>query len=109
MRAGAWVGCWFAAASFAAAAESWVVPQSLWERPRTAGAVMAQPAIKQALNSYLAQPGSQLVIHHGLGQNPLVEAEELRAWLMALAVDATRIRLRNDLKPGEPIVLELTK
>ena len=109
MGARAWIGCGLAAASLTAAAGGWVVPQDLWERPRTAGAVMAEPAIRQALNSYLAQPGSQLVIHHGVGQERLIEAEELRAWLMALAVDRGRIRLVNDLKPREPILLELTQ
>ena len=109
MFARACIGCWLAAASLAAAAEGWVVPQVLWERPRTAAAVMTEPAVRQALSAYLAQPGSQLVIHHGIGQNPLLDAEELRAWLMALAVDAGRVRLLNDLKPGEPIMLEVTR
>ncbi len=103
------ISCWLVASSFAAAAEAWVVPEGLWERPRTAAAVMAEPAIKQAVNSYLAQPNSQLVIHHGVGQEPLIQAEELRAWLMGLAVDRGRIRLVNDLKPGEPLLLELSQ
>jgi hypothetical protein len=109
MRMRALIGCWLAVASFAAAAAGWMVPQTLWERPRTASAVMAEPAIKQAVNSCLAQPSSQLVIHHAVGQEPLVQAEELRAWLMGLAVASNRIRLVNDLKPGEAILLELTQ
>ena len=109
MDARAWVGCWLAAASFAAAAAGWVVPQALWERPRTAAVIMAEPTIKQAVNSCLAQPNSQLVIHHAVGQEPLVQAEELRAWLMGLAVEGSRIRLVNDLKPDAAIVLELTQ
>jgi hypothetical protein len=109
MGARALICCWLAALSFNAAAEGWAVSQALWERPRTAAAVMAEPAIKQALNFYLAQPGSRLVIHHGVGREPLVQAEELRAWLMALAVERERIGLVNDLKPGEPVLLELSQ
>ena len=39
---------------------------------------LEQPAVRQALAQHLAQPGSRLVIHHGAGQEPLLQAEELR-------------------------------
>ena len=58
---------------------------------------------------HLAQPGSRLVIHHGYGQDPLVQAEELRAWLMALAIDGARISLVNDAKAHPSLNIEVVK
>ena len=96
-------------AAAARADEIFTVAPALWDRPRSARAVLEQPAVKQALERYLAQPASRLVIHHGYGQDPLTQAEELRAWLMALAIDGARISLINDVKPNEPLKIEIVK
>ncbi len=101
------LGCAFAASAHAAGI--FALTPELWDRPRTARAVLEQPAVKQALNLHLSQPGSRLVIHHGYGQDPLLQAEELRAWLMALAIDGARISLVNDLKSHESLNIEVVK
>lgn len=97
------------AAACAAAAQSFVVPPELWDRPRTGGVVLAQPAIRQAVNACIAQPGSRLVVRHGAGQESLLAAEELRSWLAALAIEPGRIQLRGDLKAAEPLRLEVVR
>jgi hypothetical protein len=97
------------AAASARADDIFTVAPALWDRPRSARAVLEQPAVKQALDRYLAQPGSRLLIHHGYGQDPVLQAEELRAWLMALAIDGARITLINDVKPNEPLKIEVVK
>ncbi len=96
-----------AGAALCAAAQTYTVPLELWDRPRSGRAMLEQPAIRQAVNACLAQPGTRLVIHHGPGQESALQAEELRTWLAALAVEAGRIVLRNDLKPSEPLRLEV--
>jgi len=96
-------------ATVAAAAQTFVVPPELWDRPRSGRVVLEQPAIRQAVNTCLAQPGSRLVVHHAAGQESLLAAEELRSWLMALAVEPGRITLRNDLKPSEPLRIEVIR
>ena len=107
-RALAWsLACAFAAS--AQAADVFTLPPELWDRPRSARSVLGQPAVKQALNLHLSQPGSRLVIHHGYGQDPLLQAEELRAWLMALAIDGARISLANDVKAHESLNIEIVK
>ena len=98
-----------AAMATAAAAQTFVVPPESWDRPRSGRAVIEQPAIRQAVNAYLAQPGARLVVHHGVGQESHLAAEELRSWLAALALEPARILLRNDLKPAEPIRLEVLR
>ena len=103
------IALWALAVPAAQAANGLTVPGELWDRPRTASLVAAQPTIKQSVAEYLAQPAAQLLIHHGLGQEASLQAEELRAWLMALAVDSARIRLVGDLKPTDLIVIEMAQ
>lgn len=77
----------------AAAAE---LSPELWDRPRSAAAVMAQDAVRQAVADYHVRPLSRMVIVHGGRQDAQLQAEELRAWLVALAVDSRRLSLRAD-------------
>jgi hypothetical protein len=97
------------AAFFAFAGPTFPVAPELWDRPRSGQAIAAQPAIRQAVDAYLAQPGASLLIHHAAGQDASLQAEELRAWLIALGVDTGRVSLRNDLKSGEPLTIEILK
>ena len=94
------------AATLAAAAQPFVEPPELWDRPRNGRVVLEQPAIQQAVNACLAQPGSRLIVRHAPGQESLLAAEELRSWLGALAVEPGRILLRNDLTTSEPLRLD---
>lgn len=82
------------------------IAPELWDRPRTGTVIMEQPAVRQAVRAYLAQPGAQLVIHHASGQEAGMYAEELNSWLIALAVDP-RTRLRSDLARGDSLKIEV--
>lgn len=84
------------------------VPTELWEQPRTARAVLAQPVLRQAVAALLAQGGAVLAIHYGSGEEALLRAEELRAWLIALAVDDKQITLAGDLPGASELQIELT-
>lgn len=68
----------------------------LWDRPRSAQSVMAQPVLRQAITAYQANPAARMVIVHGARQETQLQAEELRAWLVALAVESARLQLRAD-------------
>jgi len=103
------LGAGLAGAALGAAAQSFVVPAELWDRPRSGRAVLAEPAIRQAVSAHLAQPGTRLLVRHGPGQESALIAEELRAWLAALAVEPGMIALRGDLKPSEPLRIEVTR
>ena len=104
---------WFVAAAavlFAAAAEGGEmlsVGAELWDRPRSGRIVLEHPAVRQAVNAYLASPAQGLVIHHASGTEPLVQAEELGNWLIALAIDPARIALAGDLGAGEVLKIEV--
>jgi hypothetical protein len=47
------------------------------------------------------------VVRHGPTQESRLLAEELRAWLIALALESARVTLQNDLKLAEPLRLEI--
>ena len=89
------------------AADIAVVPSELWDRPRSGRAVLDSPGIRQTVQLLLTRPDASLIIHHGRGQERLLEAEELRAWLIALSVEAARILLNNDLQANEPLKMEI--
>lgn len=99
----------FAQAYAQSFAQSFVVPPELWDRPRSGRGVIEQPAVRQAVGAYLAQPGGRIVVRHGVGQEALLAAEELRTWLLALAVEPSRISLRNDLPATEPLRIEVIR
>ncbi len=90
-----------------AAAQTVAIAPELWDRPRSGATILEQPAIQQAVRAYLQAPGAQLVIHHAAGQESMLYAEELRSWLIALALDPDRIAVRPDLPHGDPLKLEL--
>ena len=85
------------------------VPPELWDRPRTGALVLAQESVKRVVAAALAEPSAQIVIHHPAGQEQQIQAEELRSWLGALAIDPRRIVLRSDAGPGAPMKMELVR
>jgi hypothetical protein len=99
------VGASFCAPAFAQTD----VPPELWDRPRTGAVVLAQESIRQVVGAALPEPHTQIVIRHPAGQEPQIQAEELRAWLGALAIDPRRIVLRGDLAAKMPMKLELVR
>ncbi len=101
------MGAALAGAAGLAMAQSFVVSPELWDRPRTGQAVLEQTAIREAVRTHFGRRGSRLVVHHGPTQESLLLAEELRAWLVALALDPSRVTLQNDLKLTEPLRIEI--
>ena len=78
----------------------------LWDRPRSGGAVLALEAVKPCIAAFNRDPAARLVIHHDPAGEPALMAEELRAWLMALALDAERMELAGDGRSGA-LLLEI--
>lgn len=72
------------------------VAAEFWDRPRSAQSVMAQAALRQAVQTLQQQKNARLVLVHGTRQESLMQAEELRSWLVALAVESARLQLRAD-------------
>jgi hypothetical protein len=104
-----------AATTNAVAPGVWTLGDAFWDRPRSAEAIRLQPAVRAAVTALVGTPEASLVIRHGRGQNDGLRAEELRHWLVALAIEPGRIAiapagrpLPEALRPGD-LVLELAR
>jgi hypothetical protein len=98
----------FSCAATSAPAQTLTVAPELWDRPRSAATVTAVPAIRDAATRMVARADARLVIRHARSPEAGLQAEELRSWLVAHAIEAQRIELRGDLAPKQAIVLEVT-
>ena len=76
------------------------VTPSLWDWPRSGEAILSVKAIQPCINAYLANPKSSLLIHHGQDTDSMLHADELRAWLVSLAINPAKIRDAADPTPG---------
>lgn len=81
------------------------VPQEFWDWPRSAGSVLASKDIRPCIDAYLTDPVSKLVIHHGKDGEDALHFDELRAWLISLAISPSRIIEAADL-PARGLSLE---
>jgi hypothetical protein len=96
-------------AAYAEDSESFQVPAELWDRPRSGRVVIAVPAVRHALKSLLDNPGTKLAVRHPPDLEPTLQAEELRAWLVAHALEPARIVLRADLQSRQLLQLEISR
>ena len=96
------------ASAASASAQPVDVAAELWDRPRSATDVLGSEGIRRTVAAALAQPDTRIVIHHGAAQESLLQAEELRSWLGALAFDTRRIVLRSGLPAGAQLKLEVS-
>ncbi|MBY0577480.1 MAG: hypothetical protein K2P57_00370 [Burkholderiales bacterium] len=81
------------------------VPQEFWDWPRSGGSVLAAQDMRPCIDALLAEPKSKLVIHHGKDSESALHFDELRAWLISLAVSPSRILDADDL-PAKGLSLE---
>jgi len=87
---------WTVILLLAGTAQAAELAAEFWDRPRSAQAVLAQPVIRQAVTALQSRSDVRLLIVHGARRESQVQAEELRAWLVALALEGSRIQLRAD-------------
>lgn len=83
------LGTW----SLNASAERFVVPAQFWFDARSGESVSSDPVLSQAVKRFLQHPKSTLVIHHLRQDESIAHAEELRGWLLALGLEASRLSL----------------
>ncbi len=64
-----------------------------WSRPRHGEGLVNMPGLNAAVDAYLRQPQTQIVIHHPVEEEGLFWAEELKGWLVALGIESSSVRL----------------
>ncbi len=81
-----------------------------WARPRSAEAVTAMPAVRDAVRAWAQTPSAELVVRHPSGESGLLWGEELRSWLVALGVpgDATVLAVGGGLDGEVELMIRRT-
>ncbi len=70
----------------------WVVDAEFWAAPRSGATVVAEPAVRAAVDTLsFREESSRLVIRHPGGETGQLWAQELRGWLVALGIPSERI------------------
>ena len=83
----------------------WIVDAEFWAAPRSGETVVAEPAVRAAVDTLLfREESSRLVIRHPGGETGQLWAQELRGWLVALGIPSARIQtepggVRDDQLP----------
>lgn len=77
--------------AFQALGDTWEITASEWARPRHGDWLVRQPALAAAIEQLQQSPTSRLQIHYPGGDEGVLWAEELQAWLVALGVVSERI------------------
>ena len=87
------------ATALPAADGPWVIDAEFWAAPRSGEAVVAEPALRTAIDTLMfREESSRLLIRYPGGETGQLWAQELRAWLIALGIPSSRI----DTQPGGP-------
>lgn len=71
--------------------ETWDITASEWARPRHGDWLVQQPSLVAAIQKLQQSPDAVLEIRYPGGDEGVLWAEELQAWLVALGVASDRI------------------
>lgn len=88
-------------------AETCVLDDAFWLQPRSGITVLNEPSIKPCVTELLADDSSKMAIIYSDTDEASVSANELRQWLVALALPAQRIILKKAATSTDPIRLEI--
>lgn len=72
-------------------ADTWEITAAEWARPRHGDWLVRQPALAAAIEQLQQAPLSRLQILYPGGDEGVLWAEELQAWMVALGVASDRI------------------
>lgn len=63
-----------------------------WSRPRDAGSLVSEPALRSTLSRYESSGGGHIVLRHPSGERGHLWVAELQDWLVALGVPSGHIQ-----------------
>lgn len=89
------IGCNLMLGSSFARADICPIADEIWLSPRTGMSVLNNTGIRTCVLSLLNDPKQQLIISYPNNDESAIDAAELRQWLLALALPAARIVLKN--------------
>ncbi len=89
--------------------EPWQISALEWARPRHGEWLVRQPALTAAIGQLQQDPQSRLLIRYPGGDEGVLWAEELQAWLVALGVASNRIERVPGSSEAEMIQLVIAQ
>lgn len=81
-------------AAAVARAESLSMSAAEWAQPRNGDALIRHPVLAASVEQLIERPDSRLLLRYPGGDEGKLWVHELKAWLVALGVESTRIELR---------------
>jgi hypothetical protein len=94
--------------SLVLAGETWQLSALEWARPRHGEWLVTQPALAGAVGELQQQPDARLTIRYPGGDEGVLWAEELQAWLVALGIASERIERIPGSGAADRIQLEVS-
>lgn len=91
----------------AAQSDQAIIDSKTWARPRSGTRLVAMPQLAAIMREFEVQPKKALVIYHASGDDGVLWADELRAWLIALGAPSARLVVRAGLAPRDRLILKL--
>jgi len=83
------------------------ITASEWAQPRSGETLLRYPALSQAVQQLQANDSAVLEIRYPGGDSGSLWARELQAWLVALGVESSRIRLLPGSEAADQLQLRI--
>lgn len=88
-------------------AQTCALDDSFWLQPRSGLTVLSNAAIQPCVAALLADPPNKMLINYNDTDESSISANELRQWLISLALPAEHILLKKQATSTDAISLEI--
>ena len=89
--------------------DAYTVSADQWALQRSGGALLRLQPVQEAVQAWLAQPGSHLVIRHAASDAGALWAGELQDWLVALGIPSDHIDRQASVDQADDAVALLVQ
>ncbi len=88
-------------------AESTTITAEQWARPRSGEMIVRTNALAKLVNIFNKDSNHYFTLHYHTGDEGMLWAEELKAWMIALGIPSAKIVLLPGLEDGSRVEIEL--
>jgi len=74
---------------------NYIITEQQWSVPKNAQSILKIPALRNAMKILSSKNTLNLLIRYPGGDTGVLWATELKAWIVALGLDSTRIELQS--------------
>ncbi|HHZ88370.1 MAG TPA: hypothetical protein EYN73_08595 [Chromatiaceae bacterium] len=88
---------------------SFTLSADVWASPRSGLSVRNMVGVAEAVKRLNSTDSAQLQVHFPQGENGSLWADELRAWLVSLGLESSRIQLYPDASSDHGLTLRVAE